>query len=136
MSVLFAKVGGFDGAGTRAQVDKLLAAGLKVHFVDLGTGGIADFPRWQPGTEIVVARLAVDMRGYDSVDVEVETGEGRPIKTFRETGCDPTDGALYAICQEPLARLAFGTRRIVSRVIGTRAGRRETVAVFDVRPGV
>lgn len=135
MSALFDRAGGFTGGGSYLLIEQLRAAGTKVHYVDLGSGGVADFPRWAAGTEIVAARLDLDVRGYETVDVEVETADGRPIKVFREVACDPADGALYAICQEPLARLAFGTARIISRVVGTRAGKRETVAVFDVRPG-
>lgn len=130
-----ARLGGFEAGGTRAHVDALRAAGLAVHYVDLGAGGAPTvFPAWAAGTQIVVARLGVDLRGDDAVDVEVETADGRRVKTFRDVSCDPTDGALYAICQEPLARIAFGRGRTVSRVIATRAGKRETVAVYDVRP--
>ena len=55
------------------------------------------------------------------------------MKTFRDVTCAPEDGALYAVCHEPLARLAF-TRRSVARIVAARDGRRETVAVYDVRP--
>jgi hypothetical protein len=136
MAALYEKGGGFLEGGTRAQVDALRAAGARVHFIDLGPGsaGPIPFPAWGAGYDIVVARLAVDLREQGLVDVEVETADGRPVKTFREVGCDPTDGALYAICQEPLARLAFGRGRTINRVIATKAGRRETVAVFDINP--
>ena len=59
---------------------------------------------------------------------------GQPVKTFRDVTCDPTDGALYAVCQEPLARLAFQRGRTISRIVGSRAGQRETVAVFEIVP--
>jgi hypothetical protein len=135
LSALFAQAGGFDGGGTRAQVDQLRAAGLAVHVIELGSGGVFQIRDWDAGTQIVVARLGVDVRGYDAVDVECETPDGRPIKTFREVTCDPTDGALYAVCQERLARLAFARRPpFISRVVGTRGGAREIVAVYDVRP--
>ena len=130
---VFDALGGFANGGTRAQVDALRAAGARVHFVDLGGGGVpVTFPSWDAGTDIVVARLGVDLRGHGPVDVEVEAADGRPIKTFRDVACDPTDGALYAICQEPLARLAFGRGSTVARIIETQAGRRETVAVFQI----
>lgn len=128
--------GGLVDGGTRAQVDALRAAGARVHFADLGGGGApVAFPGWDADEiDVVVARLGVDLRGYESVDVEVETGDGRPVKTFRDVACDPTDGALYAICREPLARLAFGKGRTISRIIATQGGRRTTVAVFQVTP--
>jgi len=100
-----------------------------------GTGGSSfPFTAWKPGVKIVVARLGVDLRGWQDVDVEVATADGRPVKTFRDVHCAPEDGALYAVCHEPLARLAFARGRTISRIIGTRGGARETVAVFDVQP--
>jgi len=125
----------FANGATRAQIDALLASGLPVHYVDLGTGGSSfPFTAWKPGVKIVVARLGVDLRGWQDVDVEVATADGRPVKTFRDVHCAPEDGALYAVCHEPLARLAFARGRTISRIIGTRGGARETVAVFDVQP--
>lgn len=123
-----------EGA-TRAHVDQLRATGARVHFFELGAGVPVDLPKWGTDVDIVVARLNVDLRAHGLVDVEVETADGRPVKTFREVTCDPADGALYAICQEPLARLAFTRGRTISRIISTKSGRREIVAVFDVNPG-
>jgi hypothetical protein len=124
----------WDG-GRREHVEQLRAAGLTVHYADLGSGGApTTLPVWAAGTQIVVVRLGVDLRGYDGADVEVKTADGRPIKTFRDVVCDPSDGALYAVCQEPLAQYLFRQRRINARVVGTRGARRETVAVFDIVP--
>jgi hypothetical protein len=124
----------WDG-GRREHVDQLRAAGLNVHYSDLGPGGAPTaLQAWAAGTQMVVVRLGVDLRGYDGADVEVETADGRPIKTFRDVVCDPSDGALYAVCQEPLAQYLFRQRRISARVVGTRGARRETVAVFDILP--
>jgi hypothetical protein len=127
--------GGFAGGATRAQVDALLSSGLPVHYVDLGAGGEKVFTPWDPAeVRYVVARLSVDLRDYQDIEVEVATADGTPVKTFRGVTCAPEDGALYAVCHEPLARIAFARGRSVSRVVATRAGRRETVAVYDVRP--
>lgn len=126
--------GAFAGGTTRAQIDALLASGLPVHYVDLGTAGERVFDGWDPAKiKVVVARLAVDLRGWHDIDVEVTAPDGRSVKTFRDVSCAPEDGALYAVCHEPLARLAF-TRRSVARIIAARDGRRETVAVYHVRP--
>jgi hypothetical protein len=131
---IMARSPAWDG-GRRRHVDELRAAGLNVHYRDLGPAGApASLEAWEAGTQVVVIRLGVDLRGYDAADVEVETADGRPIKTFRDVSPDPDDGAIYAVCQEPLARLLFRQQRIVSRVVATRGGRRETVAVFDVTP--
>jgi hypothetical protein len=126
--------GVFAGGATRAQIDALLASGLPVHYVDLGAAGEKVFAAWDPATvKVVVARLAVDLRGWTDIEVEVTAPDGRPVKTFRDVTCAPEDGALYAVCHEPLARLAF-TKHSVARIVAARDGRRETVAVYDVRP--
>ena len=131
---LMARSAVWDG-GRREHVDQLRAAGLNVHYVDLGSGGApTTLAAWAAGTQIVVIRLGVDLRAYDGADVEVETTDGRPIKTFRDVVCDPSDGALYAVCQEPLAQYLLRQRRLNARVVGTRGDRRETVAVFDILP--
>jgi hypothetical protein len=134
LSIEASASGAFAGGTTRAQIDALLASGLPVHYVDLGTAGERVFDGWDPAKiKVVVARLAVDLRGWHDIDVEVTAPDGRPVKTFRDVSCAPEDGALYAVCHEPLARLAF-TRRSVARIIAARDGRRETVAVYHVRP--
>jgi hypothetical protein len=124
----------FAGGFARAQVDGLLGSPLPVHYVDLGAGGASVFPSWGADVKFVIARLAVDLRGWQDVDIEVTTADGTPVKTFRDVHCAPEDGALYAICHAPLARLAFARGRSISRVIATRDGTRETVAVFDLQP--
>lgn len=126
----------FD-SGTRAQVDALRAAGARVHFEDFGAGGSVEVTDWDEGaTDVVVFRLAVDLRGYDEIDVEVETPDGRPIKTFRDVRCDPTDGALYAVCEPPLARMAFCKHVRRARVLAKRdsSPTRETVAIYETSP--
>lgn len=134
---VFAGLGGFATGGTRQHVEAIRASGAKVHYVELDApagGGSLSFPLWGDGIDVVVARLGVDIRGYGLVDVEIETGDGRPVKTFRDVECDPADGALYAICQERLARLAFARGRSISRIVSKKDGRRETIALFDISP--
>lgn len=138
MTALYVSHGGLVDGATRAHVDALYASGARVHYVDIvprADGGPVPFPRWGPDIDVVVARLAVDLRGHGLVDVENVTGDGRPIKTFRDVACDPADGAMYAICQERLARLAFGQGRVIARFISKQGGKRETVAVIDIIPG-
>jgi hypothetical protein len=137
MTALYASLGGLVDGATRAQVDALYAAGARVHYVDIvprADGAPIPFPAWGPDIDVVVARLGVDLRGHGLVDIESVTADGRLIKTFRDVACDPTDGAFYAICQERLARIAFG-RHVVARFISKQGGERRTVAVLDVVPG-
>jgi hypothetical protein len=126
----------FSGGATRAQVDGLLASGRRVHYMDLGGGGgLAHMSAWPEGTQFVVTRLGVDLRGYRDIEVDVSLGDGPVLKTFRGVACDPADGSLYAVCHEPLARIAFQHPRVVARVTAVRDGARETVAVVDARNG-
>ena len=134
MSAMLAAVDGLRGGGTRAMVDLVNKSGLRVHYVDLGAGGPVDYPAWANGTEIVVTRLGVDLRGWENANVEVSDADGKPVMTFRDVACDPDEGAVYAICQEPLARYFFLRSRTISRVVATRDGHRETLAVFDITP--
>ena len=125
----------FRGGSTRAEVDGLLASGRRVHYADLGSGGVARMTAWPEGTQIVITRLGVDLRGYRDIEVDVSLGEGPVLKTFRGCECDPVDGALYAVCHEPLARIAFGHPRVLAKVSAIRDAGRETVAVVDLRNG-
>jgi len=134
LAIEVAASGAFAGGATRAQIDALLASGLPVHYVDLGAAGEKVFDAWDPAkVKVVIARLAVDLRGWQDIEVAVTTPDGRPVKTFRDVTCAPEDGALYAVCHEPLARIAF-THRSVATIVAAHDGRRETVAVYDVRP--
>ena len=125
----------FGGGSTRAEVDGLLASGLRVHYADLGPGGVMRMDAWPEGTQIVITRLGVDLRGYRDIEVDVSLGDGPVLKTFRGCACDPTDGAFYAVCHEPLARIAFGHPRVLAKVTAIRDAGRETVAVLDLRNG-
>ena len=130
--------------GYHALIDRLeiaatlpYASGARVHYVDLvprADGQPIPFPGWGPDIDIVVARLAIDLRGHGLVDVENVTADGRPIKTFRDVACDPADGSFYAICQERLAQLAFGRGRVIAHFISKQGGRRERVATMDILP--
>lgn len=123
--------GGFDMGSTRARVDQLLASGLRVQLVDPEPAATVQMPPLDPEAEIVITHLAVDVRGYDSVDVVVERPDGSELKTFRDVNWDPEDGTLYAVCEGPLARLSAQVPRVVSRIIGTRAGEKHAIAVFE-----
>lgn len=124
--------GGWTIGSTREEVDRLLATNPRVSYFDLGeAGGEKRISAWGEGLDFVVFRLGVDLRGIASVDVEVEDPAVGPLKVFRDVNFDPKDLALYAVCEEPLARLAWGRDRVITRVIGERNGQRETLATFE-----
>lgn len=126
--------GGWDIGSSRARVDELIAAGLRVQMLYPRPGEPGQplrIPKIDDDAEIVVTHVDIDVRGYDSVDVIVEKPDGTQLKTFRDIGFDPTDGSVYALCEAPLARISAQQRHVRSRVIGTRAGVQHVVAVFE-----
>jgi hypothetical protein len=127
--------GGWDVGSSRVRVDELIAAGLRVQMLVPEPGGPGQpliVPRIDDDAEIVVTHVAIDVRGYDSVDVIIEKPDGTPLKTFRDIGFDPTDGTVYAVCEAPLARISAQQSHICSRVIGTRAGSAHVIASFEI----
>jgi hypothetical protein len=126
--------GNFGLARRRAEIEELVARGPSVHYIDLGSGGPVKVSPWGPSTELVVFCTKVDLRGYEDIDFEVERPDGTPIKTFRDVSYDPDDGHVYAVCEEPLARLSFGQGQVTLRVKATQAGARREVTTIQVHP--
>ena len=127
---------GFEVGSTRERVEALRASELRVHYVDLEPGAPTQIPALPAGTQLFAYRLPVDLRGYDQVDVELTTPGGKLIKTFRDVSYDPHDGALYGLCEPPLAELSFRSGPIVAKVMAAREGQpAELVAVFETSPG-
>ena len=123
--------GGFDMGSARSRVDQLLAEGVRLQFISPEPGPVIHLPPIDADAEIVVTHMRVDVRGYDSVDVRVEKPDGTELKTFRDIGWDPNDGTVYAVCEAPLARISMQQRHVRSRIIGTRAGEKHVIAVFE-----
>lgn len=127
--------GAFKVGSTRAEVEALLRSGLATTYVDFGDGkrpvDIAPLPA---NLELYTYRLGVDLRGYDGVDVIVETPEGEHIKTFRDVSYDPTDGAIYGVCEAPLAEISFRRGTVRSKVMAGHGAERRLVATFETRP--
>lgn len=127
--------GPFKVGSTRAEIDALLASGLNVTFVDLGDGSApVDLAPIAPDLDLYTYRLGVDLRGYEAVDVVIENPSGKHIKTFRDVAYDPTDGALYGLCEAPLAQISFGAGTIISKVMAGHGAERKLIATFETRP--
>jgi hypothetical protein len=124
----------FNVGSTREEVDALRASGARVTYLDFGAGGVVDVPAFPPVFDYLVYRLGVDLRGYDAVDVRVETPDGELIKTFRDVRYDPNEGALYGICHAPLAELSFRRGVAVSKVMAGHGAERKLIATFETRP--
>ncbi len=82
----------------------------------------------------MVYRVAIDLRGYQDIDVELVTPEGIHRKWFRDCPMDPSDGALYGLCEAPLAASAFRAEPLIGRVQASRDGKRQLVAEFRLTP--
>jgi hypothetical protein len=122
--------GGFDIGSSRARVDALIAAGHRVQVIVPNPADYPNLPRIDEDAEIVATHVPIDVRGYDSVDVEVEDQSGAHLKTFRDIGWDPVDGTVYAVCEAPLARIS-ARRGFRSTIIGHRAGQRHVIGTFE-----
>ncbi|HEX6766091.1 MAG TPA: hypothetical protein VF103_11450, partial [Polyangiaceae bacterium] len=72
--------------------------------------------------------------GFDAADVVIETAAGEYVKTFRDVSYDPVEGALYGVCEAPLAEISFRRGPIRSRVLAKKGGSATEVAVFETRP--
>jgi hypothetical protein len=129
----FAARGGFDGGLTRAQHAQLQAL-PRAHVLEFIPGTPTEIAAWPSDTELVVYKIAVDLRGYSDVDVEIQTPEGEHRRFFRDIQFDREDGVIYAACDAPLAAVSFRKERLLARIDATRAGKRETVATVEIRP--
>ena len=124
---------GLAMGSSRAQVDRIRASGLKVEYTELAPGVPVRGPRIADDTEIVISRVDIDLRGYTDIEVNVERPDGTLLKTFRDVECAPEDGALYAVCEATLARMAQSVHT-VARISATRDGKREQVATLETLP--
>lgn len=124
--------GQFGESYTRAGVDALLARESHVHRIDFLGEGHTDLTPWKPGTKRVVIRLGVDLRGYEHIEITAHKPSAREaLITFRDVAFDPTDGNIYAVCMEPVARMALSSGPLHWHVSGSRAGKRETVREYS-----
>jgi hypothetical protein len=126
--------GQFGEAYTRAEVDALLAREANViHRYEVKSQGTTEVAAWRAGIKRVVVKLQIDLRGYEHVEVSARSLRGDPIITFRDVTPDPTDGCLYAVCMEPVARMAFEFGDLDWEVTAQRDGKREKVAQYSTK---
>jgi hypothetical protein len=124
---------GFTSGATAAQIAELRKL-PQVHYIDVEAD--TQVGAWPPDTKYVVYRLNVDLRGYEHIDVQVLTPEGEHRKWFREVTYDPKDGALYGLCDVPIAAATFRYEPLIARIHASRSatGPREVVAQLRVTP--
>ena len=127
----FAPRGGFS-SGATAQLINELRSLPRVHHIDLGL--VTRVPAWPADTQLIVYRVPVDLRGYDHIDVSVESVAGEHRRWFRDVQFDPLDGALYGVCDAPVARSTFRIEPLVLRVHAAQNGQRSVVAELRIIP--
>lgn len=120
-----------------AVLTRLEREGHRVHYIECALEHTTVVHPWPDGIDLVLTRLDIDARGYDTLDVEVvRDHDGLLIKTFKDTGCDPLDGRIYALCEEPLARLSMLHQPfpVTCRVVAFRGGERLELGSFRTSP--
>jgi len=87
---------------------------------------------------LALDRIGATGRGWNGLQVAedraTKTEDGTLRYSFHDVQFDKNDGAIYAVCDAPLAHGTFRKEPLIGRVEGTRAGNRETVATFELRP--
>lgn len=123
--------GAFDVGVPRAHVEALVAAGHRVHVLDLGPPGRSTVTL-DPHAEIVVPVLHLGRTDVTNVDVELTVVEHGATKVLKDVLVD-VDGIIYGLCERPLAELAFSAGRTITRVRRTD-GTREVLGEWDLSP--
>jgi hypothetical protein len=124
--------GQFGESYTGAEVEALLARESNIHRIELTRSGDVELSMWKPDIKRIVVHLVVDLREYEQVEITAHTpGVGEAIMTFRGVQPDPVDGSIYAVCMEPLARMALTAGKLHWRVTGQRSGKREQLTEYS-----
>lgn len=121
--------GTWDMGCSKAHIDALIAKGHRVEICDAGPPGTNTLS-FGKDAELIVTRLPFDRPEHPRVDVEIYIPEHDVTKTIKDAIADPVDGALYGLCERPLAELAFGTTAIVR--VRANSGRRELLAEWTL----
>lgn len=91
---------------TSAGVARLKASSnLEVVVFELDLERLA-LPEVPPGTDLLITRIPLDLRGVRRLEAEILTLDGRLVKLMPDIAFDPGDGAVYACCEADLARAA------------------------------
>lgn len=122
--------GTWDVSLTRAQIDAMRAQGTTFGFVECGAPGVSA-PVFPKEGEIVCSRLHTGQPDLGLVDIEIHLVAYNVTKVIRDVLVDPLDGVIHAVCERPLAELAFGGGRTHVRV-RRRDATHDVVAEWDV----
>jgi hypothetical protein len=95
---------------TARDVERIRASGLRVVLfeLDLENPTVPEIP---PGTDLLIARVPLDLTGVQSLEIEVLSSDGHVLKRMPDLQFDPADGGIFACCEADLARLAANANR-------------------------
>jgi hypothetical protein len=132
-----ARFGPIAQSSTGETLARLRAEGVRLHLLDFYEDRVNKVESWKDGLELIVTRLHVDVRAYEHVHVRVEQENGAVIKVFHDVGCDPVDGHIYALCEEPLARTAFVSQPLplLCHIYGERDGQEVAITTLRMKNG-
>lgn len=123
--------GTFDMGVTRAHVDSLVAAGHTVQVLDIGPPGRGTVTL-DRDADFVATLLHLGRTDLARVDVELTVVDHDATKVIKDVAVAP-DGIIYGLCERPLAEIAFGAGRTITRVRRTD-GARDVIAQWDLSP--
>jgi hypothetical protein len=124
--------GTFDIGVTRTYVDSLVAAGHIVQVLDIGPPGRGTIAL-DRDAELVVTKLHLGRTDVERVDVEITVVDHGVTKVIKDVLVDPSDGIVYGMCERPLAEIAFGAGRTITRVRRSE-GARDVLGQWDLSP--
>jgi hypothetical protein len=110
---------------TEHDLERVLGSGLRVLRYELDLSDPRP-PDLASEFDLLVTKIAIDLRGVHRLDAEILSPEGVLLKSMPDIGFDPKDGAVYACCEAELARAASSARTI-TRVWATRDEGRQLV---------
>ena len=104
--------------GHRVQIEERMQPGS--HRIDLNADA-----------EFLVTKVFIGRTDLDRVDVEIDMPSVGGMKTVRDVVVDPREGGvIYALCERPLAEIAYGAGRSHVK-IRECTGARSVIAEFS-----
>jgi hypothetical protein len=115
--------GSLDFFMTAREVAELDQRGLRIRHYVLDLANPVE-PDLSGDFDLLVTKVPIDLTGIRHVDAEILTPEGVHLKTMRDIGFDPADGAVYMCCEAELARFSAGAKTITRVWAHEESGRR------------
>lgn len=111
-----------------ADVERIRTLNRKVQMVELVNTAEPQSYTLERDADVVIARVPIDLRGLDELDVEVYLGDSdEAVKVMRDIAFDEDAGAIFFCCEGDLAR-ATANVRTRSRLYGRDGGGRRLIA--------